>query len=1165
MNHPGTISSCISAIRQRTAAARVSGFTGSDRAYFLGALFSEIKKSLVVVCPDAKSAQTMAEDLAFFLPERAPDVLMSFEPYHILAFQGIGYNADVAHRRISTLYRLLTASRPVLLVTTVAAATSCVIPPSVLSGYAELYQAGEDASREDLLKKLAAGGYASTLLVESPSDFATRGGIVDLFSAPYENPMRMEFYGDTVETIRFFSPSDQRTLAKLPEAVVLPASEAVVDEKVVSSLIHQVRKTALDLGMPVTQVRDLVSRIRDQGRFPGIEAFLPLLYPKKEYLSAYLKDALWVFNEPAGLESASADQIARLGASYEKAVEETRLCIPPAATTQTWEEFSASMAPGFPLCLSALPLSGPEDGGAEGCFFLVRENADLTVELASSRDREHVLSPLAGWIRKHREAGRSVALVCRAKPQAMRLSHLLSGQGLSLADAEAFPAWPSRLRSGVHLFEANLSSGFVWENELLAVATDREIFGSRKQARKPPPARPRAELLDLAGLSVGDFVVHADHGVGRYEGLVTMEVNGVVNDFVYLSYRDDDRLYLPVDRTHLISKYRGVGEAAPLLDKLGGKSWEKVKKRVRKDVEKIAGELLRLYAARKARPGYSFQAPDSYFEEFEAAFSYEETPDQARAISDVLSDMQQPEPMDRLVCGDVGYGKTEVGLRASFLSVMAAKQVAFLAPTTILAEQHYRTFVERYKGYPVAIACLNRFRSPQDQKKIVEDLAAGKVDVIIGTHRLLQKDIAFKDLGLVIIDEEQRFGVAHKEKLKKLRATVDVLALTATPIPRTLNMSLSGIRDISVISTPPEQRRPITTYMCALNDAVIADGIRRELARKGQVFFVHNRIQSIYQMARRVQEAVPEARIGVIHGRLPEEELEKEMMSFVSRETDVLVCTSIIESGLDIQSANTIMINRADMFGLAQIYQLRGRVGRSEEQAFAYLFIPDESLLSRDAQRRLMVLMEHSDLGAGFQIAMSDLSIRGGGTILGGAQSGQVAAVGFDMYLSLLEEAIAEIKGEKVEEPLEPEINLDSSALLPDSYIPDMDQRLSFYRKLSRITELTGISEFSKELSDRFGKLPREAGNLLYKMMLKILAKEAGVRRLDMVESRLSLFMSGEHQKRPTEVLVMVSGSGGRMVFGPDGSVRLALTGPGVKARVMQAKNVLKEIAARVN
>jgi transcription-repair coupling factor (superfamily II helicase) len=632
-----------------------------------------------------------------------------------------------------------------------------------------------------------------------------------------------------------------------------------------------------------------------------------------------------------------------------------------------------------------------------------------------------------------------------------------------------------------------------------------------------------------------------DHGIGQYKGLVKLEVGKIANDFLSLEYKDGDKLYVPVDRMNGVQKYVGVDGIAPRLDKMGGKNWDRVKERVKKSIRKIAGQLLKLYAWRRVQEGHSFSAADDHFREFEAAFEYAETPDQNRAIEEVMDDLEAPVPMDRLVCGDVGYGKTEIALRAAFRAVWDHKQVAFLVPTTVLAEQHFQTFKKRFGPYPVEIETLSRFRSPSQQRDVVRRLQEGQVDVVVGTHRLLQKDVTFKDLGLLIIDEEQRFGVSHKEKLKELRRTVDVLALTATPIPRTLHMSLMGVRDLSVIATPPEYRYAIKTYISPFDDMVIIEAIQRELQRGGQVFFVHNNIRTIWGMARHLEKLVPGVRTGVAHGRLSDEDLENVMLAFLHREIDLLVCTSIIESGLDFPSANTILINRADKFGLAQIYQLRGRVGRADEQAYAYLFIPPESGLTRDAQKRLKVLMEHSDLGAGFQIAMSDLQIRGGGTILGPTQSGHVAAVGYEMFLELMERTMSELKGEPIEPKIDPEIKVDRSAFIPESYVSAIDQRLMSYKRLAKMTELSEVTAFHDELRDRFGPLPEPAKMLIDKITLKVICRRLGIERLDLADDKLVLFFSADCPIPPEKVTGLVQQNSERFRLTPDNKLEVSL------------------------
>jgi transcription-repair coupling factor (superfamily II helicase) len=769
-----------------------------------------------------------------------------------------------------------------------------------------------------------------------------------------------------------------------------------------------------------------------------------------------------------------------------------------------------------------------------------------------------------------KDAGFSTLLACGSDAQMQRLQSLIEPYGIPTICLQKPGYAALNNKKTVCICIGQLSRGFVWPDEALAVITEKEIFGPKVRQRKTgikkaEQAKVRTTLIEFGDLKISDLVVHVDHGIGIYSGMEKLTVERITNDFLVITYRDDDRLYIPVDRLSMVQKYMGVDGITPEIDKMGGKAWKRVQEKARKSAEKIAADLLDLYAARKILHGHSFGQSDAYFTDFEAGFPFEETQDQLNAIDDVLTDMESSLPMDRLICGDVGYGKTEVALRAAFKAVNDAKQVAVLVPTTLLAEQHYRTFVDRFSRYPVVIDCLNRFRSRKEQGNIIERLRTGKTDIVIGTHRLLQKDVGFKDLGLAVIDEEQRFGVKHKEKLKKIRTTVDVLSMTATPIPRTLHMSLMGVRDISIIQTPPEFRRAIMSYISEFDPAVVAEAIRKEIDRNGQIFFIHNNINTIWNMASYLKDLVPQVRLGVAHGRLDENALERVMLQFVNKDIDMLVCTTIVESGLDIPNANTIIINRADRFGLAQIYQLRGRVGRAEEQAYAYLFVPRGAALTRDAQKRLKVLMDYSDLGAGFQIAMNDLRIRGGGAALGIEQSGNIAAVGYDMFLELLEEAVSRMKGEAVVEALVPEINIPLSVYIPETYIPDIDQRLLAYRRLAKMTELKEISDFKIELTDRYGPMPMEAGNLLIKIMLKVLCVKAGVKRCDITDTHLYLTFSVPHMRRPQGLVAFIKTDPKRYCFSSDQILRIGLDSNGSGGYMAQARNILIEIAKYIN
>jgi len=1160
------LSSMIAAIPYRNQCIECSEISTSQQAYLYSTLYQNHPIPMIIVMPSAKEAQQLMEDMLFYAGS-TPLPISFFPASAAGAYKSLSSHSEASTKRISVLYQLIYATSPPIVITPIEGLLQKLIPRQDICNYSELLMENEEISLDRLVEKMVSGGYVRTMIVEEPGDYCIRGGILDVFSPLYADPLRIELFGESVETIRFFSASSQRTIRNISEAIIIPAREAIIKMESIEPVINRIREQASVLDLPVTTIRDLVDRIKKEGVFPGIEFLTPLFYPKMENLLDYApQDTLFVMVEPSELEKSALAFHDKTVRQYMMSRKNATLCVEPEALHETWDPFYHSILERLPLILRQVSLTshGGTPQPIQAVEFSVENNTDIQEQLAAQRDAELLLLPLATWINEKKEQRYTTLIVCSTRSQAERLLSLLQPYGIQLKLANVIPDL-SLGKGRVYACLGHISSGFVWPDESLAIISEDEIFGRKYHRRHLPASKIHTEQLIFGELKRGDLVVHSDHGIGQYEGLMKLTVDGATNDFLLITYRDADKLYLPVVRMNMIQKYLGVEGVAPVLDKMGGKSWDRVKKQVKESVEKIAGELLKLYASRKVAAGISFQGIDSYFQDFEASFAYEETPDQLRAIDDVLQDMQALAPMDRLVCGDVGYGKTEVALRASFLAVNNSKQVAILVPTTVLAEQHFETFSARFKRYPVRVACLSRFRSAKKQKNIIEDLKSGAVDIVIGTHRLLQKDVGFKDLGLIVLDEEQRFGVTHKEKLKKFKHNVDVLALTATPIPRTLHMSMMGVRDISIISTPPEHRQPIATFISEFDDTVVTEAIRKELERKGQIYFVHNNIHTIWSMSDHLKKLVPEVRLDVAHGRMSPHELEAVMLRFTKNELDMLVCTTIIESGLDIPSANTMLVNRADRFGLAQIYQLRGRVGRSNEQAFAYLFIPAEHTLNPDALKRLKVLMEHSDLGSGFQIAMSDLKIRGGGTILGASQSGHIAAVGYDMFLKLMEEAMSEIKGEPILQSLEPDVQITMSAYIPENYISDIDQRLVAYRRLAKMTTLAEISDYKKEMIDRFGQLPDEAANLLLKMMLKLLCMAAGVKRLDLFGQQLHLRFSEAHQKNPFGIVDMIVSEKGRFEFTPDHVLKVHLAKRHFSGLLSETKNILKEIGQRVN
>ena len=1070
------------ALFRESRQAHFQGLTPGAGAYILARLFHQIQRPVLLITPNVNFHEQFFKDLTFFLRDEVvratgPESRVLLFPAHeVLPFRELSFDADVSCARLAAAYVALTSREPFFLVAPALALRQKLPPENRVRELLAYVVAGESLERPDFLQHLLEGGYERRPVVEERGEFSVRGGVIDLFPPLYPQPARLEFWGDEVESIRLFDPATQRSQTTLEDLVVLPASEVVLDDAVRERVLARRSRR---------QDPEFWDHVHGGRQFPRIERHLEEFYVRPQ--------TLWDFLPPDTVVVEWDPLI--LGQELQKQ-EEAAIGEPQGWLDQTpWEEQRRRFTHIFcPL----LPWGHPDQD--RDITFQVEKNDHLAEELAQAGDETGRLIPaLAQRLGEWRSSGFQVLLVSRSKHRAERLARLLAEEGLEVEFSPA-PTWEPGGR--VEITVGELTGGFRLLSEGLVVLTEDEALGFRPEGRRRKEASPLQDLTSLADLMEGDYVVHLDHGIGIYRGLVKLTVGSEVNDFLELEYQGGDRLYLPVDRLNLVQKYLGVEGVAPRVERLGGKSWERAKTRVRKAVEKIARELVELYALRRVLPGHHFSPPDPIYREFEATFEYEETPDQLQAIADVLADMISEKPMDRLICGDVGYGKTEVAVRAAFKAAMDGKQVAVLVPTTVLAEQHFDTFRQRLAHFPLEVRALSRFRPPAEQKRILADLAQGKVDIVIGTHRLLSKDVTFRDLGLAIVDEEQRFGVRQKERLKEWRRTVDVLTLTATPIPRTLQLSLTGLRELSLINTPPENRRAIRTYVCLPEAAVIQSAIRREVDRGGQAFFVHNRVRSLATWARYVQEMVPEARVAMAHGQMPEKELERVMVRFWRREVDVLVCTAIIEAGLDIPAANTIIINRAHTMGLAQLYQLRGRVGRSQAQAYAYLLVPDEAALTSEAQKRLKALMEFTELGSGFRIAMHDLQIRGAGNLLGQAQSGHLTEVGYELYLQLLESAIREYKGEPPEEATpDPEIHLPLAAYLPEDYVPDVQQRLALYRRLSGRLTPEMASELEEEFLDRFGPLPPEGRNLLEVVRAKHRLRQLGVRRLDIKDS----------------------------------------------------------------
>ena len=1170
-NQEKKIQRLLDAVQESDRLIDCSGTEGSADAYLAWEIAVATGTPVVVLTPDAREAERLLGDLSFYSGDPRNNTPEIFPAYNILPFNPMAYHNRTAAGRIRLLYRMTQGLMPPVLVVSLDALLQRLVPRRELCDFAEILMPGEDIDLTHLIDKLVSGGYTRSAIVEEPGDFCLRGGILDVFSPLYDDPVRVELFGDMVDTMHFFSPVSQRRRGVAEEAVLLPAREVILKKELAGRYIAAIKKQAAELDLPLSVSRELLERITSGNTYDGIEGLMPLLYHQLSTIFDYFPGhTRFVLVSPDAVETAAAVHRQQIQENYLASREAGKICVPPNTQFLDWDETKETICRKGTVILHALAREDVSFGNSEHPVeripLDIKGVNTLPPALKYNPDTEQPLAPLAAWLTDNRHRDLTTVIVCGSRVREERVQSLLTPYGIKALPAEHFSEISRGPAGAVRLITGQISGGFISPDCGLAVVGESDLFGGSRRRRSAVRRHvSRAEILELEELKKGDLVVHVDHGIGRYDGIRKIKVENVYGDFLLIRYKDDDRLYLSVDRMDMVRKYIGVDDIVPDLDKMGGQSWQKAKAKARKEAEKIAKELLNLYARRKVNQGFSFSPPDTYFEGFEANFPYEETVDQLKVIDEVLSDMEADKPMDRLVCGDVGFGKTEIAMRAAFKAVCDGKQVAVLVPTTVLAEQHRATFLNRFADYPVQIACLNRFRTTARQKEIIRDLSDGKIDIVIGTHRLLSKDVVFSDLGLVIMDEEQRFGVKHKEKLKTLRSTVDVLSLTATPIPRTLHLSLIGVRDISVINTPPEDRLAVRTYVSEFDDGIIKAAIRRELKRGGQIYFVHNNINKIWYIANHLQELVPEVRIGVAHGRLSSDKLEQEMLRFVNKEIDMLVCTRIIESGLDIPSANTIFVNRADKFGLAQIYQLRGRVGRSDEQAYAYLFIPRDSALSRDAQKRLKVLMEHSDLGSGFQIAMHDLQIRGGGSVLGVSQSGHIAAVGYDMFLQLMEKTVSELKGEPVDEPLDSEINIPLSAYIGDEYIPAIDQRMSIYRRLARARSTGDINTVKEELIDRYGKMPLETENLLLKILLKVYAVKAGIKKLDLTDTHLYIQLGGDRLKWQPMIREMLSEK--QFLFETVSEQAFRINLPPKKQRngIILARNLLKEITHCVN
>ncbi len=1071
---------------------------GAGTALLIAAAAARYRGLVLAVAPDSQTALRLETELRVF---GGTDLdILAFPDWETLPYDVFSPHQDIVSQRLATLYRLPQRRRGVLVVP-VATLMQRLAPRGYLDRYALLLKVGERLDSEDFRRRLEAAGYVCVSQVVEHGEFAVRGSILDLFPMGAERPYRIELFDDEVESIRDFDPDTQLSVAKVKQIELLPAREFPLDKETISRFRQAYRRQFE--GDPQ---RSAIYRDVSAGNAPGgIEYYLPLFFEQSATLFDYLPaDTLVIRLE--GVEAAMAAFQEQLMDRYEQRRHDAeRPLLPPPLLFLEAAQVERALARYLRV--------GIREAGDGGVDFPTAPPPALPFQPRAERPA----AALEGFLTEF--PGR-VLFAAESAGRREVLLDTLRGYGLQPKLCEGWAEFLAREELQLALTVAPLEQGLLLTEPPLTIIAEPQLYGERvRQARRRVPSRdPDAIIRNLTDLNPGAPVVHEEHGIGRYAGLERLEVAGIDGEFVVVEYAGGDRLYVPVASLHLLSRYTGAAPESAPLHKLGSSQWEKVRRKAAEQVSDAAAELLDIYARREARPGHAFSLSETDYVAFAAAFPFEETPDQQTTIDAVIADLRAGKPMDRVVCGDVGFGKTEVAMRAAFVAVQDGQQVAVLTPTTLLAQQHYQNFLDRFADWPVRIELLSRFRSAKQQAETLKALAEGKVDILIGTHKLLQDNVKFKQLGLTIVDEEHRFGVRHKERLKALRTEVDVLTLTATPIPRTLNMAMAGLRELSIIATPPAGRLAVKTFVGQWNQATIQEACQRELKRGGQIYFLHNEVETIQRMAAQVAELAPGARIAVAHGQMRERDLEQVMLDFYHRRCNLLVCTTIIESGIDVPSANTIIINRADKLGLAQLHQLRGRVGRSHHRAYAYLIVPPRKVMTTDAVKRIEAIESLEDLGAGFMLANHDLEIRGAGELLGEEQSGQIHEVGFTLYMDLLERAVRALKAGRVPEldrPLDhgPEIDLQSPTLIPDDYLPDVHSRLILYKRIASARDDGELRELQVEMIDRFGLLPEPVKNLFRVTGLKLRATPIGVKKIE------------------------AGPKGGRIVFGPEPKV----------------------------
>jgi len=1060
----------------------IYGLNETQKAHIAYGVNKELKGQVCIVTFSEIEARQIYEDLKFYVGDRA----LFFPSKEILFYNMEATSEGIQEERMKAI-EMIIEEQDCIVVTSIDTFLRRLPPPSSYTKNIITFTVGENVDLTKTIETFVTQGYERQDIVEERGQFSVRGDIIDIFPGSAESPLRIELFGDEIDSIRKFEVDTQRSKDKIDYIKVYAAKETTIesfdpneviakineDYKAISKKLNKEAKEKLK-----AKVEESVEKLKELGNFKGIEKLLPYIYEKSTCLLNYFpEDAVFILDEPSRLREKSEGHIEEFRESFKILIERGEVLPNQGKLLLSYNQIADELKERRLVALSLLPKAIKD--------FPPKEIINFDTRPVTSFHGKIEL--LVNEVQRLQYKGYKIVLAPGTKDRALRLLELLRDRGIN---AEFVVTPRENLVTGqVIILQGNLRRGFEYIKDKYIVITDYEIYGVHKQQRKNNKRKDASPIKSFIDLIVGDYVVHEGHGIGKYVGIEELKVEGVKKDYLKIRYSGEGFLYVPTDQMNLIQKYIGSDDAPPKLNKLGGSEWAKTKTKVKKAIEDMAEYLIKLYAERDKIKGHAFSKDTEWQKQFEDLFPYEETPDQLRCIEEVKLDMEKERVMDRLLCGDVGYGKTEVAIRAAFKSVGDSKQVAFLVPTTILAQQHYNTFKQRFSGFPVNVEMLSRFKSTTSQKQIIENTRTGNVDILIGTHRLLSKDVEYKDLGLLIVDEEQRFGVKHKEALKKLKKSIDVLTLTATPIPRTLHMSMIGVRDMSVIEDPPEERFPVQTYVLGYNEAMVVDAITRELSRGGQVYYVYNRVQSIHQIANGLMQLVPQSRIAVAHGQMSEKELEKVMLEYMDGEYDILVSTTIIETGLDISNVNTIIIHDADRLGLSQLYQLRGRVGRSYRQGYAYLMYEKNKVLSEVAEKRLKAIKEFTEFGSGFKIAMRDLEIRGAGNLLGGEQHGHMAAIGYDLYVKLLAETVAELRGEHSEKFEDTTMELNVNAYISEKYINNQSHKIEIYKKIASIRNVEDMYKIEEEIEDRFGDIPLSVRNLLLISYIKAMSK----------------------------------------------------------------------------